>query len=194
MCTKFGNVFGAGARGVRGDAAYVRQAVEASLARLGTSYIDLYYQHRVDRSVPIEETWGELKVGPPTWPDSVLLRCQTCLPGAFVIESKLRVLLIAEGSQAITASLMPPQNQRVPSFAMHLSLVPWSKESSCGSPVTYCMAAMCCKSCSRLCSCWCRNWWRRARSNTWVYQRPPPMRSGGRTRCTPSRLCSWSGR
>ncbi|PQM40597.1 hypothetical protein Pyn_36571 [Prunus yedoensis var. nudiflora] len=40
---------------------YVRSACEASLKRLGVDYIDLYYQHRVDTSVPIEETIGELK-------------------------------------------------------------------------------------------------------------------------------------
>jgi aryl-alcohol dehydrogenase-like predicted oxidoreductase len=44
----------------RGDAAYVKQAVEASLRRLGTDHIDLYYQHRVDPSVPIEETVGAM--------------------------------------------------------------------------------------------------------------------------------------
>ncbi len=48
--------------GVRGSREYVRQAVEGSLERLGIDQIDLYYQHRVDRSVPIEETWGALKV------------------------------------------------------------------------------------------------------------------------------------
>lgn len=45
---------------VRGDPAYVRQACEASLRRLGTDHIDLYYQHRVDPSVPIEETVGAM--------------------------------------------------------------------------------------------------------------------------------------
>ncbi|MER6423313.1 aldo/keto reductase [Streptomyces sp. NPDC001137] len=45
---------------VRGDAAYVRQACEASLRRLGVDHIDLYYQHRVDPQVPIEETVGAL--------------------------------------------------------------------------------------------------------------------------------------
>lgn len=40
---------------------YVRAACEASLERLGLDYIDLYYQHRVDKAVPIEETIGELK-------------------------------------------------------------------------------------------------------------------------------------
>jgi aryl-alcohol dehydrogenase-like predicted oxidoreductase len=44
----------------RGDAAYVRQACEASLKRLKTDYIDLYYQHRVDPTVPIEETVGAM--------------------------------------------------------------------------------------------------------------------------------------
>lgn len=41
---------------VRGDPKYVRQCIEASLRRLDVDYIDLYYQHRVDKSVPIEET------------------------------------------------------------------------------------------------------------------------------------------
>ncbi|MER6781060.1 MULTISPECIES: aldo/keto reductase [unclassified Streptomyces] len=45
---------------VRGDAAYVRQACEASLRRLGVEHIDLFYQHRVDPSVPIEETVGAM--------------------------------------------------------------------------------------------------------------------------------------
>ncbi|MEU1149656.1 aldo/keto reductase [Streptomyces sp. NPDC005863] len=45
---------------IRGDAAYVREACDASLRRLGVDHIDLYYQHRVDRTVPIEETVGAL--------------------------------------------------------------------------------------------------------------------------------------
>ncbi|WP_030347265.1 aldo/keto reductase [Streptomyces sp. NRRL S-1022] len=45
---------------IRGDAAYVRQACEASLRRLGVDHIDLYYQHRVDPQVPIEETVGAM--------------------------------------------------------------------------------------------------------------------------------------
>ncbi len=48
--------------GVRGDREYVRTAVEGSLKRLNIEQIDLYYQHRVDRDVEIEETWSELKV------------------------------------------------------------------------------------------------------------------------------------
>ena len=46
--------------GVKGDPAYVRSACEASLKRLGVEVIDLYYQHRVDPNVPIEETVGEM--------------------------------------------------------------------------------------------------------------------------------------
>ncbi|KUN17191.1 aldo/keto reductase [Streptomyces corchorusii] len=45
---------------IRGDAAYVRQACDASLRRLGVDHIDLYYQHRVDPRVPIEETVGAM--------------------------------------------------------------------------------------------------------------------------------------
>ncbi|MFZ0343497.1 MAG: aldo/keto reductase [Gaiellaceae bacterium] len=61
LATKFGNVrHDDGSREVRGDAEYVRQACEASLQRLGLDHVDLYYQHRVDRRVPIEETVGAM--------------------------------------------------------------------------------------------------------------------------------------
>ncbi len=62
VATKFGNVRGEqGERlGIRGDGAYVREACDASLRRLGIDHIDLYYQHRVDPTVPIEETVGAM--------------------------------------------------------------------------------------------------------------------------------------
>ncbi|MCB1323567.1 MAG: aldo/keto reductase, partial [Leptospiraceae bacterium] len=47
-------------RGIKGDADYVKAACDASLKRLGTDYIDLYYQHRVDPATPIEETVGAM--------------------------------------------------------------------------------------------------------------------------------------
>ena len=55
LATKFGNVRGEEGAflGIRGDAAYVHKACDASLRRLGTDHIDLYYQHRVDATVPI---------------------------------------------------------------------------------------------------------------------------------------------
>jgi aryl-alcohol dehydrogenase-like predicted oxidoreductase len=63
LATKFGNVRGENGErlGIRGDAAYVRQACDASLERLGVDHIDLYYQHRVDAETPIEETVGAMK-------------------------------------------------------------------------------------------------------------------------------------
>jgi aryl-alcohol dehydrogenase-like predicted oxidoreductase len=61
LATKFGNVRNDdGSREVRGDAEYVRQACDASLQRLGLDHVDLYYQHRVDRRVEIEETVGAM--------------------------------------------------------------------------------------------------------------------------------------
>ena len=62
LATKFGNVRGeAGAfLGVNGRPEYVRSSCDASLERLGVDHIDLYYQHRVDPSVPIEETIGAM--------------------------------------------------------------------------------------------------------------------------------------
>src|SRR5207253_6983055 len=62
LATKFGNVRGPDGEflGVRGDPEYVRSACEASLTRLGVEVIDLYYQHRVDANVPIDDTVGEM--------------------------------------------------------------------------------------------------------------------------------------
>ena len=61
LATKFGNQrLPDGSRTVNGRPEYVREACDASLERLGTDHIDLYYQHRVDPTVPVEETWGAL--------------------------------------------------------------------------------------------------------------------------------------
>jgi aryl-alcohol dehydrogenase-like predicted oxidoreductase len=62
IATKFGNVRGADGSwaGVSGRPDYVKAACEASLARLGVDRIDLYYQHRVDPEVPIEDTVGAM--------------------------------------------------------------------------------------------------------------------------------------
>jgi len=62
LATKFGNVRGPAGEflGVRGDPDYVRSACDASLKRLGVEVIDLYYQHRVDPNVPIEDTVGAM--------------------------------------------------------------------------------------------------------------------------------------
>jgi aryl-alcohol dehydrogenase-like predicted oxidoreductase len=62
LATKFGNVRGPDGKflGINGRPEYVRQACDASLRRLKLETIDLYYQHRVDRAVPIEETVGAM--------------------------------------------------------------------------------------------------------------------------------------
>jgi aryl-alcohol dehydrogenase-like predicted oxidoreductase len=62
LATKFGNVRGPQGEflGVRGDAQYVQECCDASLSRLKVDVIDLYYQHRVDPKVPIEETVGAM--------------------------------------------------------------------------------------------------------------------------------------
>lgn len=60
VATKFGNRIDNPERPVDGRPAYVHAACDASLARLGTDVIDLYYQHRVDPDVPIEETVGAM--------------------------------------------------------------------------------------------------------------------------------------
>jgi aryl-alcohol dehydrogenase-like predicted oxidoreductase len=60
LATKFGVDRAGGERRIAGDAAYVHAACEGSLRRLGVDHIDLYYQHRVDTTVPIEETVGAM--------------------------------------------------------------------------------------------------------------------------------------
>jgi aryl-alcohol dehydrogenase-like predicted oxidoreductase len=62
LATKFGIVRSEdpASRGINGRPEYVRRSCEASLKRLGVDHIDLYYQHRVDAGVPIEETVGAM--------------------------------------------------------------------------------------------------------------------------------------
>lgn len=61
LATKFGNIrYPDGRREVNGCPEYVREACELSLQRLGTDHIDLYYIHRIDPSVPIEDTVGAM--------------------------------------------------------------------------------------------------------------------------------------
>ena len=62
LATKFGNERREDGSwiGVNGRPEYVRRCCDASLERLGVDHIDLYYQHRVDTSVPVEETWGAM--------------------------------------------------------------------------------------------------------------------------------------
>ena len=62
LATKFGISRGEDGswQGIKGGADYVKTSCDASLKRLGTDYIDLYYQHRVDRDTPIEETVGAM--------------------------------------------------------------------------------------------------------------------------------------
>ena len=81
IATKFGNVFGpSGQRSVNGRPEYVRSACDGSLQRLGIDHIDLYYQHRVDPKVPIEETVGAM--------------------GELVRQGKVRYLGLSEASAA----------------------------------------------------------------------------------------------
>jgi aryl-alcohol dehydrogenase-like predicted oxidoreductase len=82
LATKFGNERREDGTwvGVNGRPEYVRAACEASLARLGVDHIDLYYQHRVDKTVPIEETVGAM--------------------AALVSEGKVRYLGLSEAAPA----------------------------------------------------------------------------------------------
>ena len=61
IATKFGFDFGPGGRGLNSRPEHIRQALEGSLKRLNMDVIDLYYQHRVDPNVPIEDVAGTVK-------------------------------------------------------------------------------------------------------------------------------------
>jgi aryl-alcohol dehydrogenase-like predicted oxidoreductase len=79
LATKFGFERGAdGSQSINGSPEYVRRACDASLRRLGTDHIDLYYQHRVDAHVPIEETVGAM--------------------GELVVEGKVRYIGLSEAA------------------------------------------------------------------------------------------------
>jgi aryl-alcohol dehydrogenase-like predicted oxidoreductase len=82
IATKFGNVRTADGAfvGVNGKPEYVRTACDGSLRRLGVDHVDLYYQHRVDRTVPIEDTVGAM--------------------ASLVKEGKVRFLGLSEASPA----------------------------------------------------------------------------------------------
>jgi aryl-alcohol dehydrogenase-like predicted oxidoreductase len=62
LATKFGNERRSDGSwvGVNGKPEYVRACIDGSLERLGVDHVDLYYQHRVDTAVPVEETWGAM--------------------------------------------------------------------------------------------------------------------------------------
>lgn len=106
LATKFGNVRGADGSflGISGSAPYVRKSCEESLKRLGTDYIDLYYQHRVDRSVPIEETVSAM--------------------AALVREGKVRFIGLSEASPATIRRA----NKVHPITALQTEYSLWSRE------------------------------------------------------------------
>jgi aryl-alcohol dehydrogenase-like predicted oxidoreductase len=88
LASKFGNVREPDGTfvGVNGRPEYVRKACDASLKRLGVEHIDLYYQHRVDRNVPIEETVGAMS--------------------RLVEEDKVRYLGLSEAARSTSGSQM----------------------------------------------------------------------------------------
>src|SRR5881409_3445181 len=106
LATKFGNVRGPDGtfRGVNGRPEYVRAACDASLQRLGVDTIDLYYQHRVDRAVPIEETVGAM--------------------AELVREGKVRYLGLSEASPAT----LRRAHQVHPISALQTEYSLWSRE------------------------------------------------------------------
>jgi aryl-alcohol dehydrogenase-like predicted oxidoreductase len=107
LATKFGIVrdpANPNARGVNGKPDYVRRSCEASLRRLGVSTIDLYYQHRVDPSTPIEETVGAM--------------------AALVKEGKIRYLGLSEASSQTLRSAVKVH----PIAALQTEYSLWSRD------------------------------------------------------------------
>jgi aryl-alcohol dehydrogenase-like predicted oxidoreductase len=110
LATKFGNVRGPNGEfmGVQGDPAYVRQACDASLRRLGVEMIDLYYQHRVDVNVPIEDTVGAMS--------------------RLVEEGKVRFLGLSEAAP----DTIRKAHATHPITAVQTELSLWSRDSEAG--------------------------------------------------------------
>src|ERR1019366_5484403 len=110
LATKFGNQRGPDGSfmGINGHPEYVLKCCDDSLARLGVDFIDLYYQHRVDRTVPIEETWGAMK--------------------SLVAAGKVRHLGISEASSAT----IERANAVHPVTALQSEFSLWSREPEDG--------------------------------------------------------------
>jgi aryl-alcohol dehydrogenase-like predicted oxidoreductase len=106
LATKFGNVRGSDGsfQGINGRPEYVRMACEASLRRLNVEIIDLYYQHRVDANVPIEETVGAM--------------------GRLVEEGKVRFLGLSEAAPAT----LRRAHRTHPVAALQTEYSLWSRE------------------------------------------------------------------
>ncbi|RNI30477.1 aldo/keto reductase [Rufibacter latericius] len=106
LATKFGNVRDESGAflGINGTPEYVKKACEASLKRLGVDYIDLYYQHRVDKQTPIEETVGAM--------------------AELVKEGKVRYLGLSEASAATLAKA----HQVHPISALQTEYSLWSRD------------------------------------------------------------------
>jgi aryl-alcohol dehydrogenase-like predicted oxidoreductase len=107
LATKFGNERGEDGSflGVNGRPEYVRKSCEGSLQRLGVEHIDLYYQHRVDRTVPIEDTVGAM---------SDLVR-----------EGKVRFLGLSEAA----APTVRRANQEYPITALQTEYSLWTRDA-----------------------------------------------------------------
>lgn len=106
LATKFGNQRGEDGSflGVNGHPDYVRKSCEGSLQRLGVDHIDLYYQHRVDRTVPIEETVGAM--------------------AELVREGKVRFLGLSEAASATIRRA----NQEYPITALQTEYSLWTRD------------------------------------------------------------------
>src|ERR1700690_845832 len=115
IATKFGIVRDAGdarVRGISGSADYVRSSVEGSLKRLGVETIDLYYQHRIDPTVPVEETVGAL--------------------AALVRAGKVRFIGLSEASSAT----LERAHKMHPITALQSEYSLWSRELEAGALAT----------------------------------------------------------
>ncbi len=106
LATKFGNVRDEEGKfiGINGRPEYIRKACDASLKRLALNHIDLYYQHRVDRSVPIEETVGAMS--------------------RLIEEGKVRFLGLSEAS----APTLRRANKTHPISALQTEYSLWSRD------------------------------------------------------------------
>jgi len=104
ICTKFGVSSREGKSVICGKPEYVRERCEESLKNLQVDYIDLYYQHRVDRSIPIEETWKEMS--------------------ALQAEGKVKCLGISEA----TAEEIRRANSVAKVSALQIEFSPWTTD------------------------------------------------------------------
>ena len=117
LATKFGNLGGAGGKFADGRPEFVISSCEASLKRLGVDVIDLYYAHRIDPSVPIEDTVGAMaklvqqgKVRALGLSEAELATATWSPPPKYMADPNIPLVQVQEDPETVPVLLLPDES------------------------------------------------------------------------------------